>query len=380
MRFFHLADLHLGKMVNGFSMLPDQDYILQEVLRLADAHRPEALVLAGDIYDRSTPPVEAVRLYDTFLTALAQRDIPVLVVAGNHDSPERLGFAGQLLARQAIHSYGPFSGKARVVRLESPSGPVDFHLLPFLRPSSLRRFFPEERIENTQDALRLALAASPPAPGRPAVLVAHQFVTAKGQATELSDSETRTVGGLDEVDAALLDGYAYVALGHIHGPQQLGRGTVRYAGSPLKYSFSEKYHHKSLVLVEMDEAGVQTELLPLLPLHDMREICGPMEALLSAEVYGAQNREDYLRVVLTDGLEVPGAMAKLRQVYPHVMELCYERVQQEARQSRVPLRDVKRQTAGELFARFYAEQNGQPLSGEQNRMLARLLAEKETNL
>ncbi len=380
MRFFHLADLHLGKMVNGFSLLPDQEHILQEVLHLAEEHRPAAVLLAGDIYDRATPPVEAVRLYDDFLTKLATLGITVLVIAGNHDSPERLGFAGQLLGRQSIHSYGPFEGKAHTVTLEEGDTVADFHLLPFLRPSSVRRFFPEEDIQSTQDALRLALQASPPTPGRPNVLLAHQFVTASGQTTQLSSSETRTVGGVDEVDAALFAGYDYVALGHIHGPQQMGRNTVRYAGSPLKYSFSEMRHNKSLVLVTLDGTEAKTELLPLHPLRDMREITGPFQQLISPEVVQAQNCADYLRVVLCDELDVPGAMAKLRQVYPFVMELAYEHRQHDTQRRSVQISELKRQTASELFARFYAEQNGQPPTAAQCQMLLRLLGEKEVPL
>ncbi|MDL2253883.1 exonuclease SbcCD subunit D [Ruminococcaceae bacterium OttesenSCG-928-I18] len=380
MRFFHLADLHIGKNVAGFSLLEDQRHILHQVAALVKEYTPKAVVLAGDIYDRTSPPAEAVRLYDSFLTELAGQKTAVLAIAGNHDSPERLGFAGRLLQDSQVYSYGPFTGQAQVVTLEEDGLLVDFHLLPFLRPATVRPFFPEENVESYLDAVRLALSARPVTPGRPSVLVAHQFVTARGQTPQRSDSEVSSVGGLDEVDAGLFDAFSYVALGHIHAPQRMGRQTVRYAGSPLKYSFSEKNHQKSLCMVDVQEGKVEITALPLTPLRDMREIGGPLDALLREEVAKEQNAEDYLRVVLTDELEAPDAMGRLRHLYPNVMEVVYENTRSRT-QAGFPLLEERRQkSAQELFEEFYLTQNGLPLDSTQQELLQGLLREGEVRL
>ena len=232
MRFLHLSDLHLGKRVCEFSMLDDQRYILEEILSLLDTHPVDAVLLAGDLYDKPVPPAEAVRLLDWFLTELADRKLPVFAISGNHDSAERVAFGAHLLAGSQVYVSPVFEGAPAPIPLTDAYGPVDIYLLPFLKPAMVRHIYPDEPIESYSDALGCVLRRCAPDPARRSVLVAHQFVAGAAAC----ESEEPSVGGLDCVDAALFDGFDYVALGHLHSPQKVGRDTLRYCGTPLKYS------------------------------------------------------------------------------------------------------------------------------------------------
>lgn len=363
MKFFHLADLHIGKTVNGFSMLEDQRYLFDQILGLLRQHQPDAVVVAGDVYDRTSPTAEAVTLFDSFLCALHDEGTRVLMVAGNHDSPQRLACAGAILAREGVHIAGVFEGTARRVEADGAA----FTLLPYLRASAVRALYPDEPVESLADAVRLVLAQTPPLPGYRNVLVAHQFVVNGGSAPERSDSETLSVGGADAIDAALLNGYDYVALGHIHKPQPVGGDTVRYAGSPLKYSFSERSHQKSIPLVELGETGPpRITLLPLSPRRELRQITGGLDEILMAA--GLEVSEDYIRAVLTDELPIPDAALRLRRAYPNLMELAYDNLRTRSEGvSRGPLPQGKSQI--ELFVEFYTLQNGAPPDDGQMQML-----------
>ena len=258
MKLVHLSDLHLGKRVHEFPMLEDQHYILQEILEIIDREKPDAVLIAGDVYDRSVPSTEAVGMLDDFLVDLTARALPVMLISGNHDSPERLAFGGRVMERSRIHISPVYSGEVSPVTLEDGHGPVDFFLLPFLKPATVRACFPEEKIESTDDAVRCAVRHLPRDPSRRSVLIAHQFVT--GAAT--CDSEELFVGGSDNVGADAFEGFDYVALGHLHGPQSIGN--VRYCGSPLKYSFSEMKQKKGVTIVELGEKGaLSVESVPL---------------------------------------------------------------------------------------------------------------------
>ena len=241
MKFFHLSDLHLGRRMYEFSLIDDQKFILEELLCLAAEEHPDAVVIAGDIYDRAVPSAEAVELFDSFLTELAGRRIPVLAIAGNHDSPERIAFGAGLMAPSGVHLSPVYNGRVEPVTLSDAYGEVRFYLLPFIKPANVRRFYPDAVIESYTDALRCAVEHMDIAPSTRNVLVTHQFVTGGVR----SESEDITVGGTDNVDAAVFDGFDYVALGHLHGAQSIGRETLRYSGTPLKYSFSEKDQEKS---------------------------------------------------------------------------------------------------------------------------------------
>ena len=251
MRFAHLSDLHLGKRVCEFSMLEDQKYILEQILALLDAHPVDGVLLAGDLYDKPVPPAEAVRLLDWFLTQLAARGLPVFAISGNHDSADRVAFGAALLETSRVYVSPVFSGAPQPIYLADEHGPVDVYLLPFLKPASVRHVWPDEPIESYNDALACVLRHCTPDPGHRSLLVAHQFVAGAAAC----ESEEPSVGGLDCVDAALFDAFDYVALGHLHSPQKVGRDAVRYCGTPLKYSFSEAGQHKSATFVELGTKG-----------------------------------------------------------------------------------------------------------------------------
>jgi DNA repair protein SbcD/Mre11 len=376
MRFLHLADLHLGKRLNECSLLEDQQYILRQILGLTEQHNPDALLIAGDVYDKSAPAGEAVALFDDFLTELMAAGRTVLLISGNHDSPERLNFGGRIMARQNIHLLGLFSGKTEQIVLEDSYGKVVFHLLPFIRPAQARRFFPEAAIESYDAALRMILAAQPPDPGCRNVLVAHQYVTAAGREPERSDSEQISLGTLDNIDAAAFAGFDYVALGHIHRPQAIGGEQIRYAGSPLKYSFSEARQQKSLTLVELKAKGsLHIEALPLIPLRDVREIKGPLKKLLDPTVYAQANREDFLHVTLTDEGDLVSPLDSLRHIYPNLLKLDFANSRTFCADDASTAAEITSKSPPELFADFYRLQQNIELPEDKQTIVSEVFRE-----
>ena len=369
MKLIHLSDLHLGKRVNNFPMLEDQAYILDRILEIIDGEQPDAVLIAGDVYDKTVPSAEAVALLDDFLVKLADRSLPVLLISGNHDSPERLAFGGRLMETRGVYIAPAYCGGVTPVTLEDDHGPVDFWLLPFLKPVHLRRFFPEDGVESYTDALACAIRHMPIDPSRRNVLVTHQFVTG----AERCESEEASVGGADNVDVSVFAPFDYVALGHLHGPQNVDGTRVRYCGTPLKYSFSEVRHQKSVTVVELGEKGMlDVRTVPLVPKRDMVELRGGFAQLTSPDVYGQVDRDAYVRVVLTDENDVYEAMGKLRLIYPNLMRLDYDDLRIRGGSVELEEADVKRDPL-ELFAEFYRQQNRRPMSEEQRRYLAGLL-------
>lgn len=377
MKFIHLADLHLGKRVCEMSMLDDQIFILEQVLEQARAHSADAVLIAGDVYDRPVPPPEAVAAFDRFLTVLQGLHVACLLIPGNHDSDERLAFGAQLVQGAGMHFAPVFDGTAHTVTLQDAYGAVQFTLLPFLRPAQVRRWFPEVQPGDYEGAIRAVLGTVEKQPDARQVLLAHQFVTALGAPPERCESELASVGTLDNVDVSVFDGYDYVALGHIHGPQRIGRDTVRYAGSPLKFSFSEARHHKSMPLVTLDAGGVQDiTLLPLTPKRDMREIRGSLEEILSPAHWESTNTADYVHITLTDEA-VMDAMNKVRTVYPNTMRLDFDNAI-TALTNTPELREQPVQRAPfDLFADFYQTQNEQPMDAEMQAYVRGMLDEIE---
>ena len=362
MKLIHLSDLHIGKRVHEVSMIEDQEYILTKILHIIDDEKPDAVLIAGDVYDKSVPSAEAVTLFDDFLCRLAKRSVPVMIISGNHDSPERLAFGGRLLENTGIHISPVYDGKLSPITLEDRNGSVDFWLLPFIKPIHARRFFPEETIETYTDAVRAALSAAPLDPQRRNVLITHQFVT--GAAT--CESEELSVGGSDNVDASVFDAFDYVALGHIHGPQNIGTNRIRYCGTPLKYSFSEAGHYKSVTVAELGEKGDLTlRTLPLIPKRDLRQIRGTFAQLTDPEHYRHAEKEDYLHIVLTDEEDVPEAVGKLRLIYPNILKLSYDNTRTREDQTVGDAGDVKTRSPLELFGELYEIQNNQPMSDTQ---------------
>ena len=362
MKFLHLADLHLGKRVNGFSMLEDQAHILRQILAILDDEQPDGVLIAGDVYDKSVPSVEAVGLLDGFLTELRARGVPVLLISGNHDSADRIAFGAALLQNSRVYVSPVFSGAPVPIPLTDEYGTLDVYLLPFLKPAMVRHVWPDEPIESYNDALACVLRHCTPDPGHRSLLVAHQFVAGAAAC----ESEEPSVGGLDCVDAALFDAFDYVALGHLHSPQKVGRDTLRYCGTPLKYSFSEASQHKSVTFVELGEKGsVTIAAEPLVPRHDLRELRGSYMELTDRRNYEGTAVDDYLHITLTDEQDIPEALARLRVIYPNLMRLDYDNRRTQTRQELDAPAKAEQKTPLEHFADFYQLQNNQPLTHEQ---------------
>lgn len=373
MKVLHLSDLHIGKSVNGFSMLGEQRHVFTQIIGYIDSENPDAVIIAGDVYDRAVPSIEAVRLFDDFLTELAHKEVTVLLISGNHDSPERLNYASRLLSEQKLHLCGVFDGTLQSVKLPDKYGAVSFWLLPFIKPSGVRGLFPD--IESYTDAVIAALESVDIDYSQRNVLLSHQFYTGSGVTPVRSESEINPVGGLDAVDADILTKFDYVALGHLHGSQSI-RENIRYAGSPLKYSFSECRQEKSAALVELCEKGnISVSFLPFIPLHDMREIRGPLDKLISDEISSQGNKADYLRVTLTDEDELIDPMGKIRSVYPNVMALDFEnsRTSYEHSTAAIDAEQLEKLSPYELFNEFFLEMSGAVMSDEQAKIVKELL-------
>lgn len=371
MKFLHLADLHLGKRVNGFSMLEDQAHILRQILAILDDEQPDGVLIAGDVYDKSVPSVEAVELLDGFLTELRTRGVPVLLISGNHDSPERLAFGGRVMDSCGIHISPVYDGALAPVTLHDEFGPVHVWLLPFVKPAHVRRWFPDADIESYTDAVAEAVAHMDIDTAARNVLVTHQFVTGGTR----SGSEELSVGGTDNVDSGVFAPFDYVALGHLHGAQHIGRETIRYAGSPLKYSFSEARQHKSVTVVTLGEKGdVQVRTVALTPLRELREIRGSYDELTARSFYEHTTyRSDYLHLILTDEQDVFNAMSRLRTIYPYLMTLDYDNARTRAAGGMSVPAETERRTPLELFEALYQRQNHQPMSEVQREYIAQLM-------
>lgn len=371
MKFLHLADLHLGKRVNGFSMLEDQAHILRQILAILDDEQPDGVLIAGDVYDKSVPSVEAVELLDSFLTELRARGVPVLLISGNHDSPERLAFGGRVMDSCGIHISPVYDGALAPVTLHDEFGPVHVWLLPFVKPAHVRRWFPDADIESYTDAVAEAVAHMDIDTAARNVLVTHQFVTGGAR----SGSEELSVGGTDNVDSGVFAPFDYVALGHLHGAQHIGRETIRYAGSPLKYSFSEARQHKSVTVVTLGEKGdVQVRTVALTPLRELREIRGSYDELTARSFYEHTTyRSDYLHLILTDEQDVFDAMSRLRTIYPYLMTLDYDNARTRAAGGMSVPAETERRTPLELFEALYTRQNHRPMSEVQRAYIAQLM-------
>ena len=374
MRLAHISDLHLGKRVNEFSMLEDQRYIVKQIESILEEEAADAVLIAGDVYDKPVPPGEAVRLFDGFLTALADRGIHVFVISGNHDSPERIAFGSRLMEKSRVYMAPVYDGHVSPIELRDAYGSVYVYMLPFVKPAVVKKCWPEEGIETYEDAVGCAVAHMKEAvfvPEARNVLVAHQLVIGASRC----DSEEVSVGGLDQVSAALFRDFDYTALGHIHGPQNAGGERIRYCGSPLKYSFSEAGHVKSVTIVDLEEKGnVRVRTRPLIPLHDMREIRGSYEEVVSRDFYRGTAVDDYLHITLTDEEDILDAMGKLRAIYPNIMRLDYDN-RRTREGGQLPEKVQRAKSPLELLEELYALQNNQPMSGEQRELSARLIEE-----
>jgi exonuclease SbcD len=412
MKFLHLSDLHIGKTVNGFSMLAEQRFAFDQILRYIKTETPpvDAAVVAGDVYDRALPGVEAVRLLDDFLTELVLENVKVLIIAGNHDSPERLSYGSRLFAARGVYFSGAFEGIPERITLYDEGSPVHFWLLPYVRhgavsgnnrvpadnldrpphspgeretvsaPDDAGRSpaipAPDDVYGNPTNIIRRVIETAPINYAERNVLVSHQFYTGAGCVPVTSDSEMNPVGGLDAVDAEVAARFDYAALGHLHGAQKIFAEHIRYAGSPVKYSFSEIHQKKSVTLVTLGRKGErEIKTLPITPIHEMREIKGKLEEVTRSGFIAQGNREDYLRIVLTDEAEIIDPMPKLRAVYPNLMSLGFENAR-----TRIELSDIRPDAERirllsplELFGEFFLETGGAVMTEEQQNIVRGML-------
>lgn len=372
MKLFHLSDLHIGKRVNEFSMIEDQKYILTQILYVADQEKPDGILISGDVYDRTIPTAEAVQVFDAFLTRLSEQKIPAFIISGNHDSAERLAFGSSLMGKSGIYFSKVYDGTVEKIPMQDAYGTVWIYLLPFLRPSTIRHALPEraEEVQSAADAVRIALEQTKIDEKERNVLLAHQFVTG----AKRCDAEELQVGDVDQVPAELFASFEYVALGHIHSPQKVGRETVRYCGAPLKYAFSEAGQEKSITVVELKEKGsVDLRTIPLKPLHDLRKIRGTYLEVTAKSFYENRDCEDYLQVTLTDEEDVPDGMAKLRTIYPNLMRLEYDNKRTRSNAEVRAAERVEEKSELELFQEFYELQNNQSMTEVQEQFVEELL-------
>ena len=370
MKIMHLSDLHIGKKVNEYSMLQDQIYILKEILRIIDNEKVETVIIAGDVYDRSLPPNEALELFDEFLYQLSSRNVNVFVISGNHDSPERISYGGRMMTENKIFLSPVYDGNVKPISLNDDYGEVNFYLLPFIRPADIRRYFPDENIENYTDAVKVAIDNMNVDFSERNILVTHQFVTG----AELSESEDIIVGGTDNVSGEVFDGFDYVALGHIHREQTVGKDNIRYCGTPLKYSFSEAKNIKSVTILDFNDKGnIEYSKIPLTPFRDMREIRGTYYELTLKSSYESTNTEDYLHITLTDEEDIPDAIGKLRSIYPNIMKLDYDNLRTRGSGTVDAIENIESKSPFELFADLFKQQNNQDMSEEQEEIMRNLI-------
>lgn len=369
MKLLHIADLHIGKRVNGMSMIPEQAHAIGQLAALAVDQGVAGVLIAGDVFDRAVPSREALETCERLFEAFYDEGIPMFVIPGNHDSPQQLAFCSELMGRSGLHVAKAFDGQVESHVLQSGEERVRIHLLPFVRPTDVRMALPEhaQDIVTHDDAVRAALSTATLDASVANVLVAHQFASSGTHAPETCDSEVMNVGGADNVDASAFDAFDYVALGHLHGAQQVSRPSVRYAGSPIKYSFSEVEHEKGATIVDIAGRDVRIEHHALSPVHDMREVCASYEELKAGADAG--DHLDYMRVTLTDA-SLLDAMAKLRVLYPNILRLDWRQPAEQSQPSAHGAMLPEAVSPLELFESYYDEQTGEPLTSSQRALLS----------
>ena len=369
MKILHLADLHIGKIVLEQSMLEDQKYMLNQIVEKIKEEKIESVLISGDVYDRSVPPSDAVTCLSNFLKVLIKDlKLKVCMIAGNHDSKERLGFGSEIFADDGLFISANYNGSLDKVELEDEYGKINVYMLPYIKPVEVRGFFEEKEISTYHDAVKAVIEKEEINKIERNIILSHQFVTAGNEEPERSDSETLTLGGTENVDVSCYKDFDYVALGHIHGPQRIGRDTARYAGTMLKYSFSEVNQKKSLAVIEFKEKEfLDINLISLKPIRDMRVIKGPIEELIKEENYKGTNREDYIRAIITNEEPVYDAIGQIKKVYPNTLRLDIEnsKMNSSIEKELSNLDNIKKKDEVELFNEFYNFQHNQNLNETQ---------------
>lgn len=373
MKFIHLSDLHIGKRVNEYSMLEDQEYILNQIINIIDEQQPEGVIIAGDVYDKSVPSAEAVALFDDFLVKLSKKNLYVFVISGNHDSPERIAFGGRLMEASKIYMSPVYDGGLSPVTLEDDYGKINIWMLPFIKPVHVRKFNEDAEISSYTDAMRVAVDNLNVDANERNVMITHQFVTG----ADRTESEEISVGGTDNVDVSVFDVFDYTALGHIHRPQNCKFEKVRYSGTPLKYSFSESKDNKSVTIVELKEKGnLFVDTIPLNPMRDMVEIKGKYDEIMLRDFYkNTTLQDDYVHITLIDEDDIPDAIGKLRTVYHNLMKLDYDNLRTRNMNSIDGAENVEKKSPYEHFSEFYEKQNNQPMNDNQRDFMKKLIEE-----
>ena len=370
MKFIHLSDLHLGKRLNGFSLLEDQAYILEQITEIVKNQQADAFIIAGDVYDKAVPSAESVALFDSFLSEITAICPHIFIISGNHDSPERIAFGSHIMEKSGVHLSPVYDGNVVPTVLRDSYGDVNIYMLPFVKPANVRRFFPEISIESYTDAVKTAVDKMEIDVNKRNILITHQFVTG----ASVCDSEEHSVGGTDNVDGSVFEGFDYVALGHIHSPQNVGSERIRYCGTPLKYSFSECKHIKSVTVIELNEKNNFTvSSISLTPMRDLREIKGAYDELMLKCNYEGTNTDDYMHIILTDEEDIPDVLSRLRVVYPNIMKLSYDNKRTRNFQQIEADCDVSKKSPFQLFSEFYNKQNNQDMADEQEKYVKNLI-------
>ena len=373
MKFIHLSDLHIGKRVNEYLMLEDQEYILNQIINIIDEQKSDGVIIAGDVYDKSVPSAEAVALFDDFLVKLTKRNLYVFVISGNHDSPERIAFGGRLMEASKIYMSPVYDGGLTPVTLEDDYGKINIWMLPFVKPVHVRKFNEDAEISSYTDALRVAIDNLNVDANERNLMITHHFVTG----ADRTESEEISVGGTDNVDVSVFDVFDYTALGHIHRPQNCKSEKVRYSGTPLKYSFSESKDNKSVTIVELKEKGnLSVDTIPLKPMRDMVELKGKYDEIMLRDFYkDTSYQEDYVHITLTDEDDIPDAIGKLRTVYHNLMKLDYDNLRTRNMNSIDGAENVEKKSPYEHFSEFYEKQNNQPMNDNQSDIMKKLIEE-----
>lgn len=372
MRFLHLADLHIGKRVNGFSMIEDQKFVFEQVYNVIENEKIDGIIMAGDIYDKPVPSAEAVKLFDEMLTRLVSINLPIFVISGNHDSAERIGFGSDILSAAKVYMSRVYNGNLQKIELEDDYGKINVYLLPFIKPATVKNIYKEAEIKDYDDALEYVLSQEKIDETKRNVIVSHQFVTGAMR----SESEEVSVGGLDNVSVENYEAFDYVALGHIHRAQQMGRESARYAGTLLKYSFSEEKHNKSMTIVDLKEKGnIEIKEIPVKPLHDLKTIKGKFSKITSEEFYKELKKEDYYRAVLTDEDDILNAIGKLKSIYPNLMSMEYDNTRTRSYSVVDNVETEEAKSPLDYFEKFFEKQNGRKMSEKQRDYLLEILGE-----
>ena len=379
MKLLHLADLHLGKILQEQSLIEDQEYMLNQIIKLIKKENVETVLISGDVYDRSVPPAEAVNLLDSFLkTLIKELKIKVFIIAGNHDSKDRLGFGSKIFEDEGLYIESKYTGNLRKVELQDEYGKLNIYMLPFVKPVEVKQFFEDDLENNYNIAINKIIGKEEINKRERNIILVHQFVTAGTIEPERTESEVLSLGGIENVDVSNFNDFDYVAIGHVHRPQKIGRDTARYAGTMLKYSFSEINHNKTVSIIEIKEKGdININLVQLNPLRDMREIKGPLEELIKPENYECGNTNDYIKAVITNEEPVYDAIGQIRRIYPNTLklEIRNSKTISNVEEQNINLENIKKKTELELFADFYKSQNNVELDERQTEIIKNIISE-----